>query len=71
MVQCTNKTACGHFFKEHNSKDCLDNLSQNYISCKKNYKAWDNIYPYKKVEIERIIKALAETPYGYLTNRKK
>ena len=69
-VQCTDKAACGHCSQEHSSKDCPGNLPQKCVLCKGNHKAWDKACPHKKAEMERIAKALAQTPYRYPTNGK-
>lgn len=44
---------------------------QKYTLCKENHKAWDKIYPNKKVEIERIVKALAQIPFRYPIKEKE
>ncbi len=70
-VHCTNKPLCGHYSQEHSSKDCPGELTQKCILCNGNHKAWDKTCRPKKVEMERIAKALAQTPYRYPIKEKE
>lgn len=70
-VQCTNTPAYSHCSQEHSSKDCLGDLPQKCTLCKRNHKVWDKTCPHKKVEMERIAKTLAQTPYRYPIKEKE
>ncbi len=61
----------GQWLHEYSWQNCQENLFQKYILCKKNHKVWNRKYLNEKVEIERIAKKLAQTPYRYLIKEKK